>query len=257
MHEILITNDDGFEARGLLELASALRDIAHITIVAPSSQKSACSHSLTLTRPLRFIAIGDDFYKLDDATPSDCVYLALQALYSRKPDLVISGINHGANIAEDITYSGTCGGAMEGVLQGIPAIAISQYYSADSLGNYGFSLACKLARNLVKKIFSQGFPLPPKQFLNLNVPAVSASQFLGLKCARLGEKFYGHDATLNRNPRGEEYYWLGNAVFEFDSEKNAGSDIDLLMKGYATLSPVQLNLTANEQLKGLEEWIMK
>ena len=255
MREILITNDDGFEARGLLELASALREIAHVTIVTPSSQKSACSHSLTLTRPLRFIAIGDDFYKLDDATPSDCVYLALRALYSRKPDLVISGINHGANVAEDITYSGTCGGAMEGVLQGIPSIAISQYYKADSLDKYGFSLACDLALNLVKRIFERGFPLPAKQFLNLNVPALSASEFLGVKCAKIGDKFYGTDATLNRNPRGEEYYWLGNATFEFDRNKNKDCDIELLMQGWATLSPVKLNLTAEEQLAGLEKWL--
>ena len=138
MKEILITNDDGFEARGLLELASALRGVANVTIVAPSSEKSACSHSLTLTRPLRFIKLDDGFFKLDDATPADCVYLALRALYNRKPDLVISGINHGANVAEDVTYSGTCGGAMEGVLQGIPALAVSQFYVADSLQRYGF-----------------------------------------------------------------------------------------------------------------------
>lgn len=122
MKEILITNDDGFEARGLLELASALRSVANVTIVAPSSEKSACSHSLTLTRPLRFVKLDDGFFKLDDATPADCVYLALRALYNRKPDLVISGINHGANVAEDVTYSGTCGGAMEGFCKAFPRL---------------------------------------------------------------------------------------------------------------------------------------
>ena len=210
MKEILITNDDGFEARGLLELASALRSVANVTIVAPSSEKSACSHSLTLTRPLRFVKLDDGFFKLDDATPADCVYLALRALYNRKPDLVISGINHGANVAEDVTYSGTCGGAMEG---------------------------------------------PPKQFLNLNVPAVSKQDFKGLTVAPCGEKLYDTDAQLNRNPRGMEYYWLGKSTLSFDASKNENSDISVLFEGRATLSPIKLNLTAHEQMSALERWM--
>ena len=255
MKEILITNDDGFEARGLLELASALRGIANVTIVAPSSEKSACSHSLTLTRPLRFIKLDDGFFKLDDATPADCVYLALRALYNRKPDLVISGINHGANVAEDVTYSGTCGGAMEGVLQGIPALAVSQFYVADSLQRYGFDLACELTVDLVGKIFKNGFPLPPKQFLNLNVPAVSKQDFKGLTVAPCGEKLYDTDAQLNRNPRGMEYYWLGKSTLSFDASKNENSDISALFEGRATLSPIKLNLTAHEQMSALERWM--
>lgn len=255
MKEILITNDDGFEARGLLELASALRSVANVTIVAPSSEKSACSHSLTLTRPLRFVKLDDGFFKLDDATPADCVYLALRALYNHKPDLVISGINHGANVAEDVTYSGTCGGAMEGVLQGIPALAVSQFYVADSLQRYGFDLACELAVELVEKIFKKGFPLPPKQFLNLNVPAVSKQDFKGLTVAACGEKLYDTDAQLNRNPRGIEYYWLGKSTLSFDASKNENSDISVLFEGRATLSPIKLNLTAHEQMSALEGWM--
>ena len=127
MKKILITNDDGYESEGLLALIDALKDMAHITVVAPSSEKSACGHSLTLTRPLSFVSVGDDFFKLDDGTPSDCIYLALHSMFeNNKPDLVISGINKGSNMGEDITYSGTAAGAMEGVLQGVPAIAISQ-----------------------------------------------------------------------------------------------------------------------------------
>ncbi len=127
MKEILITNDDGYESEGLLALIDALKDFGHITVVAPSTEKSACGHSLTLTRPLSFVSVGDDFYKLDDGTPSDCVYLALNSLFEfKKPDLLVSGINKGSNMGEDITYSGTAAAAMEGVLQGIPSIAISQ-----------------------------------------------------------------------------------------------------------------------------------
>ena len=154
MKEILITNDDGFEAAGILALRDALSQIANVVVVAPSSEKSACSHSITLTRPLRFIQLDDGFFKLDDATPSDCVYLALETMYkNKKPDLIISGINHGANVGEDITYSGTCGGAMEGTLQGVCSIAVSQLYKNDSLDKFGFSLACEITLELIKNIF--------------------------------------------------------------------------------------------------------
>jgi len=128
MKRILITNDDGHESLGLHRLAEALKPLGEVTVVAPSQEKSACGHSLTLTRPLHFISIDDNFYKLDDGTPTDCVFLALHKIFDEehRPDIVISGINRGANMGEDITYSGTASAAMEAVLQGIPAIAISQ-----------------------------------------------------------------------------------------------------------------------------------
>ncbi|MCD8476655.1 MAG: 5'/3'-nucleotidase SurE, partial [Sulfurospirillum sp.] len=130
MKRILITNDDGFESAGLHALARALRPLGHVTIVAPSSEKSACGHSLTLTRPLRFISLEETFFKLDDGTPTDCIYLSLNALFEgeNKPDLIVSGINKGSNLGEDITYSGTASAAMEGALHGVPSIAISQVY---------------------------------------------------------------------------------------------------------------------------------
>lgn len=255
MKEILITNDDGFEARGILELKRALGAIANVTVVAPSSEKSACAHSLTLTRPLRFIKLDDGFFKLDDATPSDCVYLALYALYNKKPDLIISGINHGSNVAEDITYSGTCGGAMEGVLQGIPSLSVSQFYTNDSIDKFGFDLACEITLDLVRKIFEKGYPLDDKKFLNLNIPAVSKSDYLGLRVAEVGTKSYDTNASSNKNPRGVEYHWLGQGNMDFDMKKNEFSDIGLLWQGYATLSPITLNLTALDQLTRLNSWI--
>lgn len=128
MKHILITNDDGYESVGLKALIDALSPLAKITVVAPATEKSACGHSLTLTKPLRLISVDDDFYKVDDGTPTDCVFISLNNLFKsdKKPDLVISGINIGSNMGEDITYSGTASAAMEAVLQGIPAIAISQ-----------------------------------------------------------------------------------------------------------------------------------
>lgn len=255
MKEILITNDDGFEALGLRELAQTLKEIANITIVAPSSEKSACAHSITCTKPLRFIKIDDGFFKLDDATPTDCVYLALHTLYEKKPDLIISGINHGANVAEDITYSGTCAGAMEGVLQGVPSLAVSQFYDKDGVEKYGFDLACEITLDIVKKIFSKGYPLPKKQFLNLNIPAVSKKEYKGLKIAPAGEKIYSTAAQLNRDPRGIERYWIGADFMDFDISINQNTDIGALMNGYACLTPIKLNLTSYDELQSVEKWI--
>ncbi|PSM52222.1 broad specificity 5'(3')-nucleotidase and polyphosphatase [Campylobacter blaseri] len=256
MKEILITNDDGFEALGINELVKTLRDIAHITVVAPSTEKSACAHSLTLTKPLRFISIDDDFYKLDNATPADCIFLALHTLFpNKKPDLIISGINHGANVAEDITYSGTCGAAMEAVLHGIPSLAVSQFYIGNSLEENGFDLACKITIDIVKKIFKDGYPLPPKKFLNLNIPAVSKNDYKGLKAVGAGEKFYTTDAQLNKNPRGLEYYWLGKMNINYDENKNKNTDIKALIDGYASLTPITLNLTDFNELESVEKWL--
>lgn len=257
MKEILITNDDGFEARGINELFKALKTLkgVNVTVVAPSSEKSACAHSITCTRPLKFKKLDDNFFKLDDATPADCVHLSVQALYNKLPDLVVSGINHGANIAEDITYSGTCGGAMEAVLLGIPSLAVSQLFYNDSIDKYGFDLACELTLELVDKILNKGFPLPARHFLNLNVPAVSKKDYKGMKVVPVGEKIYFTDAQENKNPRGEHYYWLGKNTMEFDKSKNNGTDIATIFEGYASLSPLMLNLTAKDELENLKKWL--
>ena len=165
-YNILVTNDDGYEANGLLSLVEALKELegVKVTVVAPANEKSACGHSLTLVRPLRFIGVEDDFFKLDDGTPSDCVYLALSTIFvDKKPDLLISGINRGSNMGEDITYSGTAAGAMEGVLHNIPSIAISQVMDfTDPQGD--FTLAKKTIKELVLKIKEGSFPLPQREF---------------------------------------------------------------------------------------------
>jgi len=142
-----------------------------VIVVAPANEKSACGHSLTLVRPLRFVSVDDDFYKLEDGTPSDCVYLSLSALFQeKKPDLLVSGINRGSNMGEDITYSGTAAGAMEGVLHGIPSIAISQVMDFTNPDG-DFSLAQATIKKLVTKIRKGSFPLPEREFLNINIPS--------------------------------------------------------------------------------------
>ena len=255
MKRILITNDDGYESDGLLSLIEALRGIAHLTIVAPSTEKSACGHSLTLTRPLRFIGVDDDFYKLDDGTPSDCIYLALHSLFEgNKPDLVISGINRGSNMGEDITYSGTAAGAMEGVLQGVPSIAISQVMDfSNPVTDY--ALAQKTIRLLVEKIFAGDFPLPHREFLNVNIP--SDAQELKMKVTYAGYRHYGNDAHLHRNPRAEEYYWLGLHPLEYKPRegKERLCDFEAIEQGCVSVTPVHLDLSAYHTLSALEEWL--
>lgn len=256
MKEILITNDDGFDAEGLKALRAALQDVAHVTVVAPTSEKSACGHSLTLTRPLRFVQVDDDYYKLDDGTPSDCVYLALHSLYEgRKPDLLISGINRGANMGEDITYSGTVAGAMEGVLHNIPAIAISQVLGMSQQGlAEDYTLAQKVIRELVVKILDGEFPLPHRELLNINIPPhIDEIEY---QITYAGYRFYENDAHLHRNPRAEEFWWLGLHPLQWKVREREGiSDFDAIAEGKISLTPIMLDLTAYESMKRLHEFI--
>jgi len=255
MKHILITNDDGYESEGLLSLIEALDGAGRITVVAPSSEKSACGHSLTLSHPLSFVSVGDDFYKLDDGTPSDCIYLALHSLFEEsKPDLVISGINIGSNMGEDITYSGTAAGAMESVLHGVPAIAISQVMDFTK-PIPDFALAKKTIRTLVDKVLTNEFPLPERQFLNVNVPTDIKNSEMRVTYA--GYRFYANDAHLHRNPRGKEYYWLGLHPLDFKARegKSGLSDFEAIEAGHVSVTPIQLDLTAYETMNKLEKWL--
>ncbi|MCF6201159.1 MAG: 5'/3'-nucleotidase SurE [Hydrogenimonas sp.] len=259
MKRILITNDDGFESEGLRALVEALRPLGHITVVAPTLEKSACGHSLTLTRPLRFVEIDDDFFKLDDGTPTDCVYLSKYALFDekREPDLVVSGINKGANMGEDITYSGTAAAAMEAVLQGIPGVAISQVCKdrCQKIEELGFELAKEAAYRVCKKILEEGFPLPKRRFLNINVPPISPKECRGYKITKAGFRLYGNDAQLHRNPRGEEYYWLGLHPLEWIPDEKQMCDFEAIKADCVSITPIQLDLTSYEDLERLREWI--
>ncbi len=256
-YKILVTNDDGYEARGLLCLVSALRELddVEVTVVAPANEKSACGHSLTLVRPLRFVSVGDDFYKLDDGTPSDCVYLSLSTLFEhKKPDLLVSGINRGSNMGEDITYSGTAAGAMEGVLHDIPSIAISQVMDFTNPDG-DFSLASKTIKELVLKIKDGSFPLPDREFLNVNIPWGKCEA--KMKVTYAGYRFYANDSHVHRNPRGEEHYWLGLHPLNFAPRQGAKgvSDYEAIEAGDISITPIMLDLSAYKSMKKLEEWI--
>jgi len=259
MKKILVTNDDGFDSDGLSALVEALKPLGEVIVVAPTTEKSACGHSLTLTRPLKFVELSKNFYKLDDGTPSDCIYLSLYALFKENglPDLVVSGINNGSNMGEDITYSGTASAAMEAVLQGIPAIAISQVYSdgPKSIKKYGYSLAQKYAHDIAKKILDNGFPLQERKFLNINIPPIEEKDCKGIKITHAGYKMYGNDAHLHVNPRGDEFYWIGTHILDWQPSTNNSCDLSAIENNFVSITPIKLDMSSHEDINKLEEWL--
>ncbi len=249
---ILVTNDDGFDSKGLKKLVSSLKKIANVVVVAPSSEKSACGHSLTLTKPLKLKMVKKNFYKLDDGTPSDCVYIALNVLFDKKPDLVVSGINKGANLGEDITYSGTASACMEAVLHDIPAIAFSQVYK-NGEKNIDYTQAKKVAKKLCKKILSGSFPLKKRRFLNVNIPP--STEFKGYKIARAGKRNYSNEANSYKTPRNEDFFWIGLPSYKWFSSKEKDCDLSAINDGFVSITPIHLDMTSYSDLKGVQEWI--
>lgn len=260
MKTILLTNDDGFDSIGLKALKEALCKKARVVIVAPASEKSACGHGLTLTKPLKLIEVEKDFYKLEDGTPSDCVYIALFELFKeKKPDLVISGINLGSNMGEDITYSGTVAGAMEGTIYGIPSIAISQVLKDSNKNHTDFCLAKQTIQDIVRKIFDLSFPLQDRKLLNINIPNLSPQTCKGYKITQTGYRIYCNSASKAKNPRKEEYFWLGLHPLKWQERQNAilPSDFQATQEGYISITPIKLDLTSFEDLQNLEQWIQQ
>ena len=262
MKQILLTNDDGFDAVGLKALIEALTPIAKIIVVAPAKNKSACGHSLTLDKPLRMDCLKDDFYKIDDGSPTDCIFISISDLFKEgyKPDLVISGINIGANMGEDITYSGTAAGAMEAVIHGIPAIAISQVCRdrcQDIQNNWDFELAKKTIVELVTKIFDNNFPLDERKFLNVNIPPIKANECNGIKVTKAGYREYGNDTHRHLNPRGEEYYWIGLHPLIWKESQNKDCDFEAIKANYVSITPIMLDMTSYNDIKSIENWLTK
>lgn len=260
MKNILLTNDDGFDAIGLKALIEALKPIAKITVVAPARNKSACGHSLTLDKPLRMVSVDDDFYKIDDGTPTDCIFISLNNLFKSeyKPDLVISGINIGANMGEDITYSGTVAGAMEAVLQGVPAIAISQVCNnrcEDIKNNWDFELAKETIANIAKKILDNKFPLGERKLLNINIPPIKSKDCKGIKITKAGYRVYGNDTHRHLNPRGEEFYWIGLHPLIWEKSENSDCDFEAIKTNHISISPIKLDMTSYDDINILNNWI--
>ena len=244
MH-FLLSNDDGYQALGLSVLAEVLSEYGKVTVVAPDRDCSGASNSLTLDSPLYVKKDKCGFYYVN-GTPSDCVHLAITGLLDEEPDMVISGINAGANLGDDVLYSGTVAAAMEGRFLGCPAIAFS--LAGEISNNYS---ASKLA---VKKIVQSLIENPLKDaLLNINIPDVNYEQIKGFKVTRLGNRHKSEPAMESFDPKGRKVYWVGPVGAEQDAGE--GTDFHAIRKNYVSITPIQIDLTRHNSLESLSQWI--
>ena len=235
MHTILLTNDDGIHSPGLKALKESLSALGKIVIVAPDRDNSAIAHALTMHRPLRLTELDEDVYTLD-GTPTDCVAIALGKIFERAPDLLVSGINSGPNIGDDITYSGTVSAAIEGTMYAVPSMAVSM--AGEPPLDYG--KADLLIRQLAQRVIAHG--LPASTLMNVNIPA--ASELRGVKITRQGRRIWKQAVQEVADPRGRIQYWIGGGTPLLDSGKD--TDVWALGEGFVTISPIHLDLTNHE-----------
>ncbi|KHT38522.1 5'/3'-nucleotidase SurE [Vibrio sinaloensis] len=243
--KVLLSNDDGVHAQGIHALAESLNDIADVTIVAPDRNRSGASNSLTLEQPLRVNEIADGVFSVQ-GTPTDCVHFALNELMKDDlPDLVLSGINHGANLGDDVLYSGTVAAAMEGHFLGVQAVAFSL------VGKQNFTSAGKIARHIVEQHLAK--PIPTNRLLNINVPDLPFDELKGIAVTRLGARHHAEAMIKQQDPRGHDIYWLGPPGKEQDAGE--GTDFYAVDQGFVSVTPLQVDLTAHESLMSMENWL--
>ena len=245
MPRILITNDDGIYSEGIRRLALALRPIGDVIIVAPDREQSAASHALTLNRPLRLLQLEENEW-IVDGTPTDCVNLAvLKLMKDARPDIVVSGINFGPNLGDDVTYSGTISAAFEGALLNIPSIALSALVGE----HFSFDRCAEFAAQLTRYVLEQ--PRNPEIILNVNFPV---TEFRGVRVTRLGKRVYSEGVIERLDPRGRKYYWIGGDPPTW--HPGEGTDFEAVQNGYVSITPLHLDLTHHDsisRLKPLEE----
>lgn len=262
MTHILLTNDDGIEAPGLRELLRCLQPLGTLSVVAPDHNWSAAGHTKTLHKPLRVSAHSFDcpsqgsdpdgsFDQGIEAytttgTPSDCVSLALLGILDNTPELVVSGINQGANLGHDLTYSGTVAAAVEAVIRGLPALSIS----LDSYDGGDFAGAAQIAARVVSQVLEKGFPAGT--FLNVNIPNLPREEIAGVAITRLGRRVYRDELLKRLDPRGRPYYWVGGGVP--GGHRDEGTDIWAVAHGYVSITPIQLDRTAFDLIPELQGW---
>jgi 5'-nucleotidase len=245
---ILLSNDDGYSAPGLEALAEALAPLGDITVVAPERDRSGASNSLTLDRPLRLRRAANGFYFVN-GTPTDCVHLAVTGMLDHVPDMVVSGINLGANMGDDTIYSGTVAAAMEGFLLGVPAIAISLACKHGGPKQAHFATAARTARQLIERYQQESFAAPI--LLNVNVPDQPEVQ--GLRVTRLGRRHKAEPAVAVVTPRHETVYWVGAAGEAADA--GDGTDFHAIAHGYVSVTPLQIDLTHVGQIGAAKDWL--
>lgn len=243
---ILISNDDGIRSEGIVKLAQALRRVGDVYVVAPDREQSAASHSLTLHRPLRVDKTGPKSYTVD-GTPTDCVTLAVHGILERRPDLVVSGINRGGNLGEDVLYSGTVSAAMEGTVLGIPSIAVSLVAN----NGFDFTNAVSFSVRLVRHVLKKG--LPPDTLLNVNVPNIR--ELKGYSITHLGKRYFSDAIVEKVDPRGKKYYWIGGDMERWVGGKD--SDFYAVNNGRVSITPLHLDMTSYSSMKELGDWKIK
>jgi 5'-nucleotidase len=250
---ILISNDDGIAAEGLLALADALEAVGEVTVVAPEREQSAASHALTLHKPLRVYPAGARRFAVS-GTPTDCVNMAVHHLMPEPPDIVVSGINRGGNLGDDVTYSGTVSAAMEGTILGLPSVAVSQF----CMGPPDFAAAADFGASLIAALlaaFDQGRRLPPDTLLNVNVPDLPLGEIQGVRWTVQGRRRFTKEQVVEKeDPRGRKYYWVGGGEVEW--EGNPDSDYAAVQAGCISVTPVHLDLTHHRALGELKAWEM-
>jgi 5'-nucleotidase len=244
MRRILVTNDDGFRSEGLTALADELAALGRVTIVAPTTEASAIGHALTLRRPLRIEAIDDRTWAVD-GTPTDCVNVAITQLLRGLPDLVVSGINKGWNLGDDVTYSGTVAGALEAALLGVPAIAVSLKFTR---GTFDFRYAAQAAAAMAEAMLQR--PLPARTFLNLNVPP---GQPRGYRVTVQARRNHVTSVAERHDPKGRAYYWIEEGQNEW--EPHDRSDYQAVRDGYVSVTPLHPDLTARDAIGALEAMV--
>jgi 5'-nucleotidase len=256
MTHILVTNDDGVTAPGLLDLASEMRKLGEVTILAPDRNWSASGHAKTMHRPLRIkeAQLNDGSVALaSDGAPSDCVALALLGLLPDQVDLVVSGINPNANVGHDVTYSGTVTAAMEAVIWGVPGIAISLDSPEDHLGVINYGPAARIAHHVAGMIIQHG--APSNTILNVNVPYLEDDEIQGIVVTRQGMRVYRDRLVRREDPRGRPYYWIGGDAPTGIPEE--GTDFWALKNGYASITPLHLDLTSYSAMESLRDWFAR
>lgn len=244
--KILISNDDGYMAQGIRALAEAMSSLGDITVVAPDRNRSGASNSLTLENPLRVSRLDNGFYRIE-GTPTDCVHLAVTGLLDEEPDMVVSGINAGANLGDDVLYSGTVAAAMEGRFLGLPAIAISLNGHTATHYETAAWAAAKIVMHLQKS------SLPADTILNVNVPDLPIEQIIGFESTRLGHRHKAEPVIKELDPRGREMYWIGPAGEEQDA--GPGTDFDAVRRGAISVTPLQIDLTSYSAIDGVATWL--
>lgn len=243
---ILISNDDGYQAPGLAALHAALSDMATTVVVAPDRDRSGASNSLTLEQPIRARTVENGFVRVE-GTPTDCVHLAITGLLAEEPDMVVSGINAGANMGDDVIYSGTVAAATEGRFLGYPAIAVSM---ASHTPRH-FATAGRIAAELVERL--QRHPIPADSILNVNVPDIPYDELQGIQATRLGHRHKAEPVVKSEDPRGRPIYWVGPAGAEQDAGR--GTDFFAVRNGYVSVTPLQVDLTRHQALPELQAWL--